>query len=112
MSDIDSLNSITLDQFSIDSNTTPNFIKMDIEGSEVDVIEDLLPILGNFTDIKLAVCVYHRGSDEKRIRDILKDDYLCEERNGHMLFLWEDQSEIEYPFFRHGVLRINNRRYD
>lgn len=88
------------------------FIKMDIEGSEVDVIEDLLPILGNFTDIKLAVCVYHRGSDEKRIRDILKDDYLCEERNGHMLFLWEDQSEIEYPFFRHGVLRINNRRYD
>ena len=88
------------------------FIKMDIEGSEVDVIEDLLPILGNFLDVKLAVCVYHRESDEKRIRDILKDDYLCEVRNGHMLFLWEGKSEIDYPFFRHGVLRIKNRRYD
>ena len=36
----------------------PNFIKLDIEGAEVEVIEAMLPLLAE-TDVKIAIASYH-----------------------------------------------------
>lgn len=86
------------------------FIKMDIEGSEVDVMEDILPLFDMFRHLRMAVCVYHRAEHEETIRKMLPPDYTGRVRNGHMFFVYEMDlpggKMPEFPYFRHGVMRI------
>ena len=97
-------------QGAIDLERDSILIKMDIEGWETTVLQDLLPLLDRCRHLKLAVCVYHRADDEAQIRAMLPDDYHAEVRPGHMLFIFERElpggHEPEYPYFRHGVMRI------
>ncbi len=94
----------------LDPESDKVFIKMDIEGNEVKVLRDILPILNSFKNIKLAVCVYHRADHEKVIKDLLPCDFVCRVRNGYMVFVYEHELpggiEPAFPYFRHGVMRI------
>ncbi|WP_321276201.1 FkbM family methyltransferase [Thiomicrorhabdus indica] len=40
----------------------PNYIKMDIEGAEVEAIEGAKQVIADYSPV-LAICLYHRGSD-------------------------------------------------
>lgn len=40
----------------------PNYIKMDIEGAEVEAIEGARQVIADYSPV-LAICLYHRGSD-------------------------------------------------
>ncbi len=81
------------------------FIKMDIEGFEKTVLEDIIDVLSVFSYSDLAICVYHNQEDESYIYNLLKDDYICNFQNGYILFYYD--KNISNPYFRHGVLRAH-----
>lgn len=93
----------------LDPENDDVFIKMDIEGAEIEVLKDILPLFGKFGKLRLAVCVYHNPQDEKLIRELIPEEYSCRVRDGHMLFLSEGSS-LSYPYFRHGIMRIERVR--
>lgn len=81
------------------------FIKMDVEGTEIAVLEDILPIMKRAKNMKLAVCLYHNADDEKKISQMIPEGYIGRLRKGHMLF-FHDVRMLKYPYFRHGLMRI------
>jgi len=85
------------------SKTDKIFIKLDIEGYEKVVLEDIRNLLSQFSNVQMAICVYHNQEDEQSIIEILKNDYSYYFQNGYMLFYYD--RNIKYPYFRHGVLR-------
>lgn len=89
----------------LDLDNDKIFVKMDIEGHELEVLEDLLPILDRAKNLELAVCVYHNQQDEELARNMIPEGYTTRVREGYMLFLWEGKT-AEYPYFRHGIMRI------
>ena len=105
VSNTDSFNSITLDQFSIDSNTTPNFIKMDIEGFEEKALVGAKRLLNSNNNIICAICTYHTPFAEKNISEIMKTyGYSPEYNKGYMIFHYE--KEFSAPYLRRGVIRF------
>ena len=85
------------------------FIKMDIEGHEIEVLEDIMPLIRQAKHMELAVCLYHNQGDEETVRKLIPKDCSVRVRDGYMLFLWDDK-EIPYPYFRHGIMRISKGR--
>lgn len=67
-----------------------DFIKMDIEGSEIEALQGGAETLKNGSCRKLAVCSYHNIEDEKRIRALLESDYHVSTTEGYMLFPYNE----------------------
>lgn len=69
-----------------------NFIKMDIEGSELAALHGAERTFCRNT-IKSSVCSYHRNGDERKIRLFLeKFGYHTMVSDGFMLFLFSDDT--------------------
>ncbi|MDD6812680.1 MAG: FkbM family methyltransferase [Lachnospiraceae bacterium] len=102
LSDYDSENAITLNSL-IDGSV--NFIKMDIEGGEVQALKGADKVFANSTNIKCAICSYHKHGDEEMIKQML-NDYGVETSTskGYMLFIYDD-SVLKNPELRRGVVR-------
>lgn len=85
------------------------FIKMDIEGAEIDVLKASLDFLCNTgKKIKLAICCYHRRNDAQEIEKLIeKIGYSYSYSDGYILASFFDPSEI--PSLRRGVIRAFNR---
>lgn len=86
------------------------FIKMDIEGNEEDIFDDLKEIIKQFKNLKMAICLYHhQGAEYHIIKNIpLYCKYMV--RDGYMIF---KDDQLKFPFFRHGILRIEkNENYE
>lgn len=62
-----------------------DYIKMDVEGFEKDVIIGAANILSKFKKLILLVCVYHYDKQERDVVNLLKD-YKLEFRKGRMWF--------------------------
>lgn len=113
VSDNDSEESISLSKFilqldeegKLDLKNDRIFIKMDIEGSEELVFADLIEILKNAKHVKVALCVYHKYATEETIKNMLPEGYVMRTRATYMLFQ-PFGKDFKYPFFRHGVARI------
>jgi len=97
VADRDTDSSITLDTFFQDKKV--NFIKADIEGAELNMLQGAKKLLTSRTDIKLAVCTYHKSEDaflfEKYFADLnyktnFTDGFICMQ---------------DKPYFRKGVIR-------
>ncbi len=68
-----------------------NYIKMDIEGSEIAALAGAKQTLQNADNLILNLCTYHRQSDYNEIENILKKfGYSVSPSQGYMVFLWED----------------------
>lgn len=80
------------------------FIKMDIEGAEVNVLNDVCDFLSKRKNTKIVCCTYHKNNDFEKITSIItKMGYVWECSEGFMLFnLYDDP---EYPYFKKGVVR-------
>ncbi len=82
-----------------------NFIKMDIEGEEVNALKGAGRILEKSPSLKCAVCSYHCHGDEQKIKQILHEHgFTTEVSKGYMLFL-HDRSLMNSPELRRGVVR-------
>jgi len=101
VSDIDNDKYATLS--SILENDTPSFIKMDVEGAEVLILESSMSILNKVDSLKLAICTYHKNDDAKILEKILLDQrYDCSFSTGYMLFIYD---RLKPPYFRTGLLK-------
>lgn len=82
---VDNDDTVTLDGFVQSQNlSTVDFIKMDIEGMEADVLANAKIVLSNFKP-KLAICTYHHINDDKNImRAILEanKEYIIYREKG------------------------------
>jgi hypothetical protein len=81
------------------------FIKMDIEGAEVGVLNGNKKFLTESHKIKLSVCTYHRLSDAETIKALYEEmGYQYEFSDGYM-YLPKFDKKDSFPYFRKGVLR-------
>lgn len=81
------------------------FIKMDIEGGELDVLKNSEAFLKNHK-VKLACCLYHRQDDETRIIPFLRKlGFSVRISDGYML---PTSGGVSYPYFRRGVAYAKN----
>lgn len=81
------------------------FVKMDIEGAEVDVLKGNKQFLTDNNRIKLSVCTYHRLSDAETIKALYEEmGYQYEFSDGYM-YLPKFDKRDSFPYFRKGVLR-------
>ena len=66
-----------------------DFLKMDIEGAEVDALKGAKRLLGESRAF-CSICAYHNENDEKNIKTILHEyGYTTEVSHGYMLFGWD-----------------------
>ena len=101
-----SFTNITLDNLLRKEHNHPIFIKMDIEGSETQVLEASKDYLSHADNIKIACCTYHKHSDAKTIASFFSRlGYQYEFSEGWMMQWLLEEEPLLPPFFRHGLLR-------
>lgn len=80
-----------------------DFIKMDIEGSEVEALEAAEPLLQK-NNVKCSICTYHNYDDADRLEEILRrNGYHTSFSNGHMIF-YIDKEIFSTLDFRKGII--------
>lgn len=96
----DDLN-MTLDSYF--KNIKIDFLKIDVDGAEADLILGADYVISNNSD-KVAICTYHKTNDnDDFIKFLDSKKFNLENSEGYMLFYF-DQNFIE-PFFRRGLIR-------
>lgn len=94
-------NTICLDDLIPNENV--NFIKMDIEGAEVDALLGAKKLLSR-SNARLSVCSYHRSTDCENIQFILNGlGYKTSTSHGYMFFLY-DPNLIYHVNLRRGIV--------
>lgn len=104
VSDKTTKNTCKIDDIVLNQKT--DFVKMDVEGAELDAIEGAKKTFCK-NDIKSSICCYHRYQDEKKIRQKLEGyGYQTTVSTGYMLFLESDDT-WEIGDFRRGIVYGN-----
>jgi hypothetical protein len=92
----------TLDDF-LDGEEI-NFIKADIEGAEVGLLEGAKKTLGTNGNLRIMLCTYHRHDDANILQDILRGNgFSTAFSNGYMLFMYDPN--LCAPYLRRGLIR-------
>lgn len=102
LSNKDSEKTITLDSL---VKEKVDFIKMDIEGEEINALDGAKRLLGESSGLRCSICSYHRHGDEDLIKKIFSS-YGMEfsTSDGYMLFLPDEDIWIN-PELRRGIVR-------
>ena len=96
----DSADTITIDSL---VSERADFIKMDIEGAELDALAGAKRTLED-SHAKCAICSYHRWHDEKAIRKMLEGyGYTTSTSKGYMFFPY-DENIMDTLDLRRGVV--------
>jgi hypothetical protein len=89
-----------------------DFLKIDVEGFEIKILNGAKNLLEKNRRIKLCICTYHRGKDAQEINEYLqKLGFKTEFSEGFMVFEekedpeWYLGSDPQYPYFRYGLIR-------
>jgi len=84
------------------ANKKLDFIKADIEGFELPMLEGAQKTLGNIQTMLL--CAYHKANAENDITNFLQPyGYKITTSPGYMLFYYDEA--LDAPFVRRGVIR-------
>jgi hypothetical protein len=101
--------SVTVDSVLKNEEYESLFIKMDIEGNEIKVVESCTDLMKSGKDIRFSCCTYHRQNDADTLKHIFESNgYRTAFSDGYMLFFLDKR--IKYPYFRKGVIRASNSR--
>ena len=102
LSDKNSQSTINLDTL---VSEPVDFIKMDIEGAEIEALNGAARVFAKSKNIRCALCSYHKHGDEEKIIKILESYGMqTETSKGYMLFFY-DSSVLENPELRRGIVR-------
>lgn len=103
LSNVDDVNKISLDTL-LNGNKI-SFLKMDIEGEELNALLGAKQTLANCKGVKCAICSYHHHGDEIKIKDILQSYGMeTSTSKGYMLYLY-DIYVCRNPELRRGIVR-------
>lgn len=90
------------------------FIKMDVEGNEIDVLDSAKELLTKSAHVRLSIACYHYKESANELFDYLtRLGFRCWYTHGFVIFNWEPclfksvfwNSKILSPYFRNGVIR-------
>lgn len=97
---------ISIIDFSKKENLYPDFIKMDIEGAEIDAVDRIGEIIKEKPNLKMAICTYHRADDYDNLLKKLSGTFDIETSKGYMLL----RDKIENPYFARGLIRCTGKK--
>lgn len=81
-----------------------DFLKADIEGSEMALLKGSQHIISENENIKIILCTYHNQNDAEELnRKLLEFGFQTEFSRGYMIF-WYDKTLCE-PYLRKGLVR-------
>jgi hypothetical protein len=99
---------ITLDDFINEEGTGIDFIKADIEGMELNLIEGGRRTLTAANNLKLLLCTYHHQDDAEKMRVLLEaEGFAVENSKGYLLFIHD--KELDEPYIRRGIIRAKKQ---
>lgn len=102
VSNIDDTENVTLDSFF--NGKQIDFIKADIEGMEIELLDGSKEILNNNRALKMLLCAYHKNGDGDKIKETLKKNgFKTGFSKGYMLFSLD--KDLEQPYCRRGLVR-------
>lgn len=104
VSDTDEGQNITLDTFFKERPDRPTFIKMDVEGAEMQVLRGMESLLDT-TPLKLAICTYHRQRDYEEITHYIAQRGMKYQTSEKYMLFW-NQDDYLPPYFRRGLIRV------
>lgn len=95
---------VSLETLLSNVNYDSAFVKMDIEGYELQSLISAERVLSQKKCTKLSVASYHKQHDAEEMKSFFDNiGFYSEFSNGYMLFHLYDTPEP--PYFRHGVIR-------
>jgi len=104
-SDKDDEQNISLDGL-LQHEEKVNFIKIDVEGAEQQVLAGATVVVNKNKDLKVALCTYHRQDDAETFARLLTEKrFTIEFSNGYMIFINSDRSQFKPPYLRKGLIR-------
>jgi hypothetical protein len=88
---------------SIVGEQSVDFLKLDVEGAELSILNSSAELLRRKQIKKVAVCTYHKKNDEKQFSQLLQDyGYEISQTPGIMLFVY---GKLTPPYFRKVLLQ-------
>ncbi len=100
LSRYNSINTITIDEL---VNEEIDFLKMDIEGAEIDALMGAKKTLQT-SNANCAICSYHKQNDEENIRFLLESyGYKTSTSKGYMFFIY-DENIMDTLDLRRGIV--------
>ena len=97
---------VTLDRLIPDEKI--DFLKMDIEGAEIDALLGAKNVLSR-SSAKCSICSYHKENDVDNISFLMKNmGYKTSTSNGYMFFIWDNQIADSMDFRRGIVYAIKD----
>lgn len=102
LSNYESKETITLDKV---CDSPIDYIKMDIEGEELNALRGGVNIIMNSAHLTCAVCTYHNEFDYDLINDwFLKKNMKVEPTKGYMWFSYDKEYMYSLPSLRRGMI--------
>jgi hypothetical protein len=106
VSDKDDDDNVTLDSV-CKKEERIDFIKVDVDGAERELLRGCNNLLSNTSSIKIALCTYHRQNDENDFsKFLLSKDFELEYSKGYMIYFHD---KLEPPYLRRGLIRATKR---
>jgi hypothetical protein len=103
VSDRDDESHIRLDTF-IRNHRDINFLKIDVDGAESEVLESCIELFSSNVPIKIALCTYHKNNDEADFIRVLKDyEFSVTPSKGYMINYYD--KKMKAPYLRRGLIR-------
>jgi hypothetical protein len=88
-----------------------NFFKVDIEGEEQNFLNACIPVFKTNLNIRLAICTYHKHSDEIDFTKQLESlNFNVQHSKRYMLYFYD--KTIRPPYLRRGLLRASKTNTD
>ncbi|MBN1905752.1 MAG: FkbM family methyltransferase [Deltaproteobacteria bacterium] len=103
VSDHDDESHIRFDTF-FKSHSDVNFLKIDVDGAESNVLTGCDTVLRDGRPFKIALCTYHKNHDEEEFTRLLKGyGFNVNASHGYMIHYYD--KKIQPPYLRRGLIR-------
>jgi hypothetical protein len=81
-----------------------NFLKIDVDGAESEVLGSCKELFSSEGPLKIALCTYHKNNDEKDFITLLEDyGFMVTPSKGYMINYYD--KKMKAPYLRRGLIR-------